>query len=240
MLEPPAPWQELDAPHRGFYFPESKLARNAAATLARLFSRRGIDLIEPADNLYDSWIILARKLGLRFNREREWRLFWLSVSYQVVTQNTAPAAARIAEEIRRIMAPGQPLYPPRHTYLKYATRSVLELERLEQMLTIILATVAAEADKLNVDRPTWFGELESWRNAAQTARFPVGHKPETEYLAKQGDEFYFAVIEGIDIMVSGDSAEVVEQAMGAPELRRLALALLEAANLVEEAAKTED
>jgi hypothetical protein len=238
LLELPVDWRELDAPHNGFYFPESRYARNAAMTLARLFSRQGTGFIEPADTLKESWTKLARKIGLRYVREREERMFWLSVSYQVVILNIAPAAANIAGEIKRIMAPGQPFYPPRHTYLKYATTSSAELERLDQMLVVILATVADEADRANIDRPTWFGELESWRNAVQTARFSVGKKPENEYFKGDGSGFYFAEIENQDIAIHEDGVVYVNDwTMGAPELRRLALALLEAAKLSEEAAK---
>lgn len=229
----PEPWESLP---NGFFVPDTgKYAHNVAKVLARLFSRRGIGFYEPADTLDISLRKLARKMGLRYVRDTDWMLFWHTVAYQIVILDLTPAAPRLAAETRRIVAQPSPTYAPRYTYLLRATRSVVEQERLQQIFMIILAAAAFDADRRNIDRPTWFAELQAWRDAILAARFSMVKPPSSEYLLPQ-DNGFSAEIAGMRISVDEQQVYIDNKEYTPDEITHLGLALLEAAQLAMKSA----
>lgn len=239
-LEP----KEIDWPALGiqeWFATESSRYTNAVVLLAKLVVRSGFAQIEPASSLKESWKVLAVKLGVRIYRAWDWDDLWRTVAYLVVNRHETPSAVNLAKEIKRVMI--QKNYAPfwnRSKYFIWASRSVEELRRFSQILSLVLARAATDAERNKIDRPSWFKELQALKEAIDGARVPDGKLPAL-YIKSEGDGGCFSeLIEGlgsnhVQVKISEPDGLVYLNKGGfTPNyIRTLALTLLEAADMAD-------
>lgn len=237
--------KEIDWPATGvteWFAVESSRYTSIIYLLAKLLALRGLTMLEPAASLRESWKVIAVKLGVRIYRVWDWDDFWRKVAYIIVDDHTNPSATNLSKQVRTVMVQGN--YAPfwhRSKYFMWASKSVEELLRFSQIISLVLARAAHDAEKNNIDRPSWFKELLALKEALDAARSPDG-KAAPLFLkpTESGDGFSAGLSE------DGDAHKIfveLDQTIGLVYLnggghtpnyiRTLALTLLEAADLAD-------
>ncbi|APU89096.1 hypothetical protein Rctr85_075 [Virus Rctr85] len=207
-----------------YWFPDVGRYQFAAIKLlAKLAVRTGFTAIEPAATLRESWQRAAVQMGIRLYRQSDWNLFWLRVAYQIVDLHLGlSAAGQIAREVQKTMVvPNKSPFWRRASYFFWAARSQqIELQPLRQLLTLVLARAAFDADERNVDRPSWFNETVAIRDALETPVAPA--LPVVTYPNAEGAPTLLSI-----------EKNGKEGSLTPTQARALAFALLDAAEAAE-------
>lgn len=196
--------------------------------LAHLAVTRGFSMLEPAANEAESWRKLAIKLGIKLVHDSDWDDFWRSVCLHIINNyGTEPRLREFAVKMKNSMLK-KPIVKtwPRIEYLLSAIHNAGELIRFSQILTVIVSRAAADSDRLNVDRPTWFREFRTLRDVALEAVISAqGGKAKIGQSGQLPDE--------LAVSMNNQTIQLAERSLDPETARMLALHLLDAANDLE-------
>jgi hypothetical protein len=233
-------WAAYGIPNNGFFRYESTYQRRAAALIAAAIVRSGFTQVESAPTLYESWRRYAVKMGVRLVRPQDWDIFWRRVVYEILAEHWSIGTSSLVGEVKKVMVPPlNNVYWRRAAYFQWATRFVPDLTEFSKLVKLVLARAAHDAEMRNVDRPTWFNEMVSLRDALDEARFSAVGKPDTDTLQKTEGVGYSVSLGDNEVLVKEENDQLVyinKKGYTPGQVRNFAMALLEAAEMSEKTA----